>query len=144
MKKIGIIGKGYWGKILEKNLYDISNIKFIVDSKTDYIPLLKGIDWIFVATPDQTHYNIVKKCLEQNVNVFCEKPLTLTYKESKSLYKLANKIEEQEWKELWQIFEGQDIRKYGHLLKKYTPEEQKEKDIWNEWFDGSGMRSWWD
>ena len=60
------------------------------------------------------------------------------------VYKLANKIEEQEWKEIWKIFEGQDIKTYRHLLKQYTPEEQKKKDIWYEWFDGSGMRGWWD
>lgn len=60
------------------------------------------------------------------------------------VYKRARAIEESEWKELWQIFEGQDTRKFGHLLKQYTPEEQKEKDIWNEWFDGSGIRGWWD
>ena len=91
MKKVGIIGCGYWGKILEKNLKDISNIKFISKLKKEYLPKLKSVDWVFIATPDQTHYTIVKECLNQNVNVFCEKPLTLTYKESKNLYKLANK-----------------------------------------------------
>jgi len=60
------------------------------------------------------------------------------------IYAYANKIEEQEWKELWQIFEGQDIKQYAHLLKLKTKEEQKNNDIWGEWFDGSGMRSWWD
>jgi hypothetical protein len=65
-------------------------------------------------------------------------------KHANKVYKRARAIEESEWKELWQIFEGQNIRKFGHLLKQYTLEEQKEKDIWNEWFDGSGMRGWWD
>ena len=93
MKKVGIIGCGYWGKVLEKNLQNISNIKFISKKEEEYIPQLKNIDWVFIATPDQSHYSIVKKCLTQKVNVFCEKPLTLTYKESKSLYELANKKE---------------------------------------------------
>ena len=60
------------------------------------------------------------------------------------VYKLANKIEEQEWKELWKIFEGQDIKQFSKLLKTKTKEEQRNNDIWNEGFDGSGMRGWWD
>jgi hypothetical protein len=60
------------------------------------------------------------------------------------IYAYANKIEEQEWKELWQIFEGQDIKQYSQLLKSKTKEEQRNNDVWNEGFDGSGMRGWWD
>ena len=60
------------------------------------------------------------------------------------VYKLANKIEEDEWKELWQIFEGQDPKQYSQFLKSKTKKEQRNNDIWNEWFDGSGMRGWWD
>ena len=56
MKKVGIIGCGYWGKILKKNLKGISNIEFISKSKKEYLPRLKNVDWVFVATPDQTHY----------------------------------------------------------------------------------------
>ena len=70
-----------------------------------------------------------------------------TPEEKKHFNKVCEKariIEEIEWKELWQIFEGQDNKEYSKLLKSKTKEEQKEKDIWNEWFDGSGMRSWWD
>lgn len=65
-------------------------------------------------------------------------------KHANKVYKRASAIEESEWKELWQIFEGQDYKEYSKFLKSKTKEEQKEKDIWNEWFDGSGMRSWWD
>jgi hypothetical protein len=60
------------------------------------------------------------------------------------IYAYADKLEEQEWKELWKIFEGQDIKEFSKLLKTKTKEEQRNGDIWNEWFDGSGMRSWWD
>jgi hypothetical protein len=30
------------------------------------------------------------------------------------------------------------------LLDKMTPEERKEDDVWNNWYDGSGMDRWWD
>lgn len=51
---------------------------------------------------------------------------------NKKVYARAREIEEQEWKELWQIFKGQDYDKFD-----------KKKD-WNEQFDGSGMKTWWD
>jgi len=60
------------------------------------------------------------------------------------IYAYSNKLEEDEWKELWKIFEGQDIKEFSKLLKTKTKEEQRNDDIWNEWFDGSGMRGWWD
>ena len=88
--KVGIIGCGYWGKILKDKLEDISDITFYSKNKTEYIPLLKDVEWVFIATPDQTHYNIVKQCLEANVNIFCEKPITLSYQESKELFDLAD------------------------------------------------------
>jgi hypothetical protein len=60
------------------------------------------------------------------------------------VYSYANKLEEDEWKELWKIFEGQDIKQFSKLLKSKTKEEQRNNDVWGEWFDGSGMRGWWD
>ena len=60
------------------------------------------------------------------------------------IYAYANKLEEDEWKELWKIFEGQDIKQFSKLLKSKTKEEQRNNDVWGEWFDGSGMRGWWD
>lgn len=65
-------------------------------------------------------------------------------KHANKVYKRARAIEESEWKELWQIFEGQDYKEYSKFLKSKTKEEQRNNDIWNEWFDGSGMRGWWD
>jgi hypothetical protein len=56
----------------------------------------------------------------------------------------SQEIEEQEWKELWRIFEGQDSNEYKEFLKQHSPEEQGKRDLWNDWFDGSGMKGWWD
>lgn len=52
---------------------------------------------------------------------------------NKKVYDRAQEIEEEEWKELWRIFEGQDT-------SKYNPKKQD----WDDWFDGTGMRGWWD
>lgn len=86
---VGLIGKGYWGSIVESKLKNICNLKFVADSKTDYTSKLNDVDWIFVCSPTNTHYDIVKKCLYSNKNVFCEKPFTGNYKKAKELIEVA-------------------------------------------------------
>ncbi len=90
-KNIGLIGKGQWGLKLKSKLLKNSNLKFVCGKKTNYSKLIKKdkLDWIFVASPNNTHHQIVKKCLKLKVNVFCEKPLTSSYLDSKKLFKLA-------------------------------------------------------
>tara|TARA_Y100001972_G_C7583217_1_gene292500 strand:- start:27 stop:713 length:687 start_codon:yes stop_codon:yes gene_type:complete len=90
---VGLIGKGYWGKILLSKLKKIKHldIKFIYGSKDDYKSKLNLVDWVFIATPNDTHYNIVKHCILSKKNIFCEKPLTPTYNQSLYLFKLAHK-----------------------------------------------------
>ena len=63
---------------------------------------------------------------------------------NKQICDLANKLEEEEWKELWRIFQGQDRKEYSKILKKYSSEEQRQMDIWGDWYDGSGAKNWWD
>jgi len=87
--RVGLIGHGYWGKILESKLSKYFEIEFIATSNTDYNTQLDFIDWVFVATPYETHYDIVMNCLERGVNVFCEKPFNLDPVKSKELFDLA-------------------------------------------------------
>lgn len=89
--KVGLIGVGKWGSILNKKLKKNSNLLFTANSKTTYENKLKLVDWVFIATPDQTHFSIVKKIILKKKNIFCEKPLTLNSKETKFLFNLANK-----------------------------------------------------
>lgn len=63
---------------------------------------------------------------------------------NKQIRTLADKLEEQEWKELWRIFEGQDHKEYIKLAKGMNPVERMEKDLWTDWFDGTGAKNWWD
>ena len=86
---VGLIGIGKWGSILKQKLKN-SNLVFAVGRKK-YLDKLDKIDWAFIATPDNSHYKIVKKLLILKKNVFCEKPLTLNYKKSKHLFDVAKK-----------------------------------------------------
>jgi len=89
--KTGLIGCGKWGsKILEK-LKLLSDVKFICNTKNDYRKMLDNVDWVFVASPNETHFEIVENCIYKHKNVFCEKPLTLTKMETIDLYRIAEK-----------------------------------------------------
>lgn len=50
---------------------------------------LKDLDVVHICTPNSLHYPMSKLALENNVNVFCEKPLALTAAESKHLVEIA-------------------------------------------------------
>ncbi len=89
MIKIGLIGNGKWGKILHKNLKKNYEVKFVCNSKDNYESKLKDVDWVVIATPDDTHFKIVRNCILARKNVFCEKPLTPTYEQSKILFRFA-------------------------------------------------------
>tara|TARA_B100000424_G_scaffold221264_1_gene180265 strand:+ start:2951 stop:3703 length:753 start_codon:yes stop_codon:yes gene_type:complete len=90
---VGLIGRGKWGSLIKKKLSNISNLKFVIGKKTKFDNLIKNhqVKWVFIATPNITHFKIVKKCLKLKTNVFCEKPLTTTHKSSKELFKIAKK-----------------------------------------------------
>jgi hypothetical protein len=49
-------------------------------------------------------------------------------------------------KELWTIFNGQEHSHYIMLLDKAKSQnvDLESEDLWDKWFDGSGMKGWWD
>ena len=63
---------------------------------------------------------------------------------NKKVFERAREIEDSEWKELWLIVHGQDIKEFRKIYDSKTEEEKKKEGVWDDWFDGSGMKSWWD
>src|SRR5262245_22800917 len=49
----------------------------------------KSLDFVVVATPGYTHYEIVKRLLEAHIHIFVEKPLALNLIEAIDLQKRA-------------------------------------------------------
>ena len=88
---IGVIGRGNWGKRVINVLKNLSKIQFIYGRKSNYRKLNEEIKWVFVLSSNKSHYKICKFYLENKINVFCEKPLTLNYKQSKHLFEIASK-----------------------------------------------------
>ena len=102
--KIGIVGLGYWGKIILKNLVNLGyeDIKIYDKSKIDWGNLgfkfpvtseLKDLldrDKVFVITPTSTHFEVCKFFVENNIDIFCEKPLTDDISSTEVLYSLCD------------------------------------------------------
>jgi len=77
--KVSIIGKGYWGSVIDKNINDM--VEYVEPNDAD---------WIIISTPNDLHNEQVEYWLSQRKNVFCEKPLTLTKRSAESLFSLAD------------------------------------------------------
>jgi UDP-2-acetamido-3-amino-2,3-dideoxy-glucuronate N-acetyltransferase len=113
-KFIGQIGVGYWGKNLLRDFLKIGVLKTvceinptIIDNiKKDYPDLQVTDDWkqvlndnnitaVVISLEAEHHYKFAKEALENNKDVFVEKPLSLNLHEAEELVKLAeqkNKI----------------------------------------------------
>ena len=106
MIKVGVIGAGHLGKIhlniLSTSDYDligfydtdVSNSEKLALEKgyvffKDLNTLLNSIDAAVIVSPTTTHFEIAKKCIENGIHVFVEKPLTTTSKEARIIKKLA-------------------------------------------------------
>ena len=110
--------------------YNESN--YIEMAESELGPLVLH-DWEFEPVPDKPEYSrIIDRDTEE------EKA------HNRKVFDRAHEIEEQEWDELFIILKGQDHKEYRKLYDAQTEEEQRKRDLWNEWFDGSGIRGWWD
>ncbi len=109
-KFIGLIGFGYWGKNILRNLYELGILHSACDTDRNNIlerkerfpeiqytssveEILKEpeITAVAIATPASTHYRLVKQALNSGKDVFVEKPLSLTVKEGEKIVALAKK-----------------------------------------------------
>lgn len=61
----------------------------VVPYAGDYEDFLQDVDAVYVASPNETHADYVRRALEAGKHVLCEKPMTFTYDEAIDLYALA-------------------------------------------------------
>jgi predicted dehydrogenase len=110
--KVGVIGYGYWGPNIVRNLLshpDIS-VAVVADQRKERLLALKkthpsiatvseardvitakGIDAIAIATPVNTHYSLVRAALAAGKHVLVEKPLAASLHDAESLVAYAQK-----------------------------------------------------
>ncbi len=109
-KFVGLVGLGYWGKNLLRNLYELEVLHTACDSdgtileerKTKFpgVRYSSSFDGIIgtpeiravaIATPVSTHYEYVKRALLAGKDVFVEKPLALNIREGMELVEVARR-----------------------------------------------------
>ena len=92
MIRVGQIGKGKFGDKILSKLKDINgiSIEWICGSQDKWWKQSK-VDWVIIASPNEFHYEQSKYFLENNTNVFCEKPGTLSTNSLKDLIKISQK-----------------------------------------------------
>ena len=106
--KVAVIGTGYWGKKhveeylnlghditicdeSKKNiLYCKEKFKGIKIKKIDEILNDKEIQVVSICTPNETHFEIAKQCLEFKKHVFLEKPIATNLDDANKLEKISN------------------------------------------------------
>lgn len=101
---IGIVGLGYWGKTILRNLRQLGYQNITICEKDDidwhsigqkypHITNYKNLqcDKVFIVVPVEDHYKICRHFLERSIDVFCEKPLDTDVKRCQTLFKIAKK-----------------------------------------------------
>ncbi len=61
----------------------------VIGHSDDYETFLSEIDAVYIASPNETHYDYARSAIEAKKHVLCEKPMTFTYHEAVELYHLA-------------------------------------------------------
>ena len=100
MKNIALIGYGYWGKRLLRYLEEQFNVVSVFGRSLEKEGIFTNrisdvfvdkVDAVVIATPINTHYEIVEQALKAGKHVLCEKPLSQHSVEVEKLMKLVEK-----------------------------------------------------
>jgi predicted dehydrogenase len=112
MIRVGVIGYGYWGPNVVRNLHGTDNacVEIVCDKSSaalararktypgilttsDANEVLRSpnVDAVAVITPVWTHYELAKAALENGKHVFVEKPLTSNRAQAEELIELAER-----------------------------------------------------
>ncbi len=111
--RFGIIGWGYWGPKIARNVESLAHaeVAMITDTDERRLASAKGmvgvqvttqaqdmfesnnVDAIVIATPVRTHYRLAREALLHSKHVLVEKPLTASVTEAEELIALARQQE---------------------------------------------------
>ncbi len=107
--KVGVIGTGHLGNLHTKMFYQLDNCELIGVFDSNYstaksvadeygVKAFKNIDEIInevqavsIAATTSAHYELAKKCLQNNIHVFVEKPITASIPEAEEIVSIASK-----------------------------------------------------
>lgn len=119
----------------------------IEETKNKKVEKIKRVIEIIKSLEESNYINRAEKQIGElrGVEFWEDKEDTPEDKEhNKKVFDLSTKIEEDEWEELFTILKGQNHKEYIKLMEAQSEEEKWKTDLWTKWFDGSGMKHWWD
>jgi len=101
--KVSQVGTGQWGKVLIQKFHALSGVHLAYGHKNreelaelnltfteDVDELIDSSDVVVVATPPKTHFELAKKILQSQKDLFLEKPIALSSQEAIELAELAD------------------------------------------------------
>ena len=136
MVKFGVVGYGYWGPNVVRNLYQLEGSAVVavcdksptarkriqksyphvkVVSETADLMSSTDVDAIAIVTPVWTHYELTKAALENGKHVFVEKPFTSDSAQAEELINLAARKNLKIMVDHTFLFTGA-VKKIGQLL----------------------------
>ncbi|MBI2872238.1 MAG: Gfo/Idh/MocA family oxidoreductase [Chloroflexi bacterium] len=126
---IGLVGCGYWGRNLCRNLYNLGVLRVVCDSSPETLAWVRGeypslattsdlsevladasIQAVAIASPAVSHFQMTKDALLAGKDVLVEKPLALHEEDGDELLRVAR--------------ERDRVLMVGHLLE-YHPAVRK-------------------
>ena len=133
---VALLGYGYWGKNLARNLHEMGALKLVCDPSGEARKRFQGqissvgveesfehvltnpsVEAIVLATPAETHFHLAADALRNGKDVFVEKPLALKASEGAELCELAE--------------QNDRVLMVGHLLE-YHPAVEAMKSLVSE------------
>lgn len=87
--KLALIGRGRWGKNIERTLLTFPEIELSVLGRGESAP--DNLDGVLVATPGSTHKEVALPFIEKGIPTFVEKPFTTSSLDARALQAAAEK-----------------------------------------------------
>ncbi|XP_018563748.1 uncharacterized protein LOC108905396 [Anoplophora glabripennis] len=75
-----------------KNYFNLLQVEFITSAEQSTVFTDPNVRYIVCASPTYTHEDIITEALKSNKAVFCEKPIAETIEQSRTLFELAEKV----------------------------------------------------
>ena len=107
---IALVGCGYWGKNIARNLQQMGCLDWVVDQSPKVLEAVKaaykgvrttrdlervlrdrGLKAVALASPAALHYEMAKAALQAGKDVFVEKPLALEVEQAEEIVALARR-----------------------------------------------------
>jgi len=136
MIRIGVIGYGYWGPNIVRNLRSLDSFEVVAvcDQNPTALKRVKqahpdltvtpqssdllespDVDALAIVTPVSSHFSLAKAALENGKHVFIEKPLTASVRQAEELIELAERKKKKIMVDHTFLFTGA-VRKIRELI----------------------------